>query len=369
MSIGFKKAGFKLSAGFENWDCAIKCYNNNLNNLGHVLDLSNVEEAINCVIKYKPKLIIGGPPCQDFSLAGNQIEGKRANLTYSFAQIINGCMPSYFVMENVKQVINSNAYKKSRALLKKAGYGLTEMVLDASLCNVPQKRKRFFCIGALNQNDDFLHVLLSGNQEIFPMTIREYFDTQGIDCDIEYYYRHPRTYSRRAIFSIDEPSPTIRGVNRPIPSNYTKHPNDPIFSRDIRALTCAERSFIQTFPIEYNWVGSDSSINQMIGNAVPVNLAYYVAYNLALFIKGRIDNNLLSFVDWLQNEKHLTKRAAGDVVSRALRAKKILLFSNYKKDNYLNTLYETDSFKQLNKTVQTQIKRAITLYFEYKQKG
>jgi len=51
------------------------------------------------------------------------------------------------------------------------------------------------------------------------MTVKEYL---GNEIDIEYYYRHARNYSRRAIFTVHEPSPTVRGVNRPIPPNYKK---------------------------------------------------------------------------------------------------------------------------------------------------
>ncbi|MBR1533522.1 MAG: DNA (cytosine-5-)-methyltransferase [Ruminococcus sp.] len=369
MSLGFIKAGFKLSGGFENWDYAINCFNANLNNRGHKMDLSDVSLAVEEIKKLKPELIIGGPPCQDFSVAGNQVEGERADLTYSFAEIIAKCMPKYFVMENVKQVVDSAVYLRAKHLLKKSGYGLTEKVLDASYCCVPQKRKRFFCVGAINQPDDFLEEMLSGNQSVFPMTIREYMDSQNIELDFDYYYRHPRTYARRAIFSVDEPSPTIRGVNRPKPANYKKHPKDPVDPENTRALTCTERACIQTFPIEYNWIGNDSVVDQMIGNAVPVNLAYYIAYNLRNFDKGKIDNHILSFVGWLQNEKHIKRRAAGDVVSRALRAKRILAFSNYKKNNYLKKLSETDDYQRLNKTVQAQVKRAVSLYFEYRQKG
>ena len=107
-----------------------------------------------------------------------------------------------------------------------------------------------------------------------PMTMRDYFgDTLGI----EFYYRHPRSYVRRGIFSIDEPSPTVRGVNRPMPAGYQIHPNDPIKTKDgIRSLTTIERSYIQTFPRDFRFIGSKTDLEQMIGNAVPVNLAKYV---------------------------------------------------------------------------------------------
>ena len=106
------------------------------------------------------------------------------------------------------------------------------------------------------------------------MTLRDYF---GNSLGFEFYYRHPRNYSRRAVFSIDEPAPTMRGVNRPVPKGYPGHKNDacPVTS-DLHALTTGERALIQTFPNDYKWVGNKTDVEQMIGNAVPVNLAEFV---------------------------------------------------------------------------------------------
>lgn len=369
MSLGFKNAGFKIIAGFEKWNPAYQCYNLNFNNCGIQMDLSNVQLVIEELKNLSPNIIIGGPPCQDFSLAGEQVEGERANLTYSFAQIVTGYQPQFFVMENVQQVIGSKAYEKAKKLFIQSGYGLTEIVLDASFCGVPQKRKRFFCIGALGKQDDFLMIPLLGNQSVFPLTVREYLDKNNVNFGINYYYRHPRTYGRRAIFSLDEPSPTIRGVNRPKPANYQQHPNDPVSPINVRALTYLERAQIQTFPVGFIWNPIISISEQMIGNAVPVNLAYYVAQALKKYIYGKVDTNNISFLSWLQKEKRLSKRAASDVLSRANRARKIKAFSNFKISNYLSILETTNDFKKINKSVQTQIKRAVRLYFEYKSQG
>ena len=95
---------------------------------------------------------------------------------------------------------------------------------------------------------------------------------------IDYYFRVPRSYSRRGIFSIDEPCQTIRGVDRPIPPGYPGHPSDPVeIGPDVRTLTIEERSYVQTFPKNFIFQGSKTDLNQMIGNAVPVKLAEYVA--------------------------------------------------------------------------------------------
>lgn len=365
MSLGFQDAGFNILAGFEHWSTAISCYKKNFLHPVEDVDLSDVDLSVKTIMKYSPDIIIGGPPCQDFSGAGNRIEGDRADLTVAYAKIIKAISPKYFVMENVERAASSDAYKKARVIFKEAGYGLTEKVLDASFCGVPQKRKRFFCIGFKNGQDSFLDGLLSTNQSIFPLTVREYFRQENYDLSMEYYYRHPRSYKRRGIFSVDEPSPTIRGVNRPKPGNYKKHSGDVIDPDGIRNLSCLERALIQTFPPDFIWDDASASTEQMIGNAVPVKLANYVATCLMRFIKGDTDLHNLRFIDWLKNEKNLSSEVAGDTLSRIGRAKRILDFGSEDCESYLICLRKEPHFENIAPSVQAQIRRAVRLYFEY----
>lgn len=275
LSLGFQKQGFNIVAAFEWWDAAVNCYRANFSHPVFQTDLSNVAASVKQIQPFQPDIIIGGPPCQDFSHAGKRIEAGRAVLTDAYAEIIATIKPTCFVMENVDRARNSKAYSDARKTFKEAGYGLTEVVLDASLCGTPQRRKRFICFGMQGAQDGFaLNAFLEGQAEK-PMTLRDYFgDTLGF----EYYYRHPRNYSRRAVFSIDEPAPTMRGVNRPVPKGYPGHPNDACaVTEKLHALTTSERAMIQTFPADFKWIGSKTDIEQMIGNAVPVNLAQYVA--------------------------------------------------------------------------------------------
>ncbi|MEY4531753.1 MAG: hypothetical protein RLZZ156_2474, partial [Deinococcota bacterium] len=156
------------------------------------------------------------------------------------------------------------------------------VILDASLCNVPQRRKRLFLIGQLGGADHALEPILLSKLGRRAMTIHDYF---GSSLGLEYYYRHPRSYARRGIFGIFEPSPTIRGVNRPIPSTYQLHPTDPVQSlAGVRPLTTLERAQIQTFPKGFEFIGTKSALEQQIGNAVPVNLSAYVAQCLLEFM-------------------------------------------------------------------------------------
>ncbi len=275
MSLGFQKAGFDIQAAYELWEPAIKCYQNNFKHPIYQTDLRNIDLVVKHISQFAPDMIIGGPPCQDFSHAGKRNEGSNANLTIVFAEIITRVKPTWIVMENVDRAKHSGAYASAKGILNDAGYGLTERVLDASLCGVPQRRKRLFCVGCLGEIDNFLGGYLDFNLACKPMSIRECL---GDELGIQYYYRHPRNYSRRAIFSIDEPAPTIRGVNRPVPKGYLGHPGDPIpVSSNIRPLTTLERARIQTFPASFIWTGSKTALEQIIGNAVPVELASFVA--------------------------------------------------------------------------------------------
>ena len=279
MSLGFERAGFDVVAAFDSWDPAVSCYSINFDHPIIKTDLSMVAAVLPKLKSLRPEVIIGGPPCQDFSSAGKRIEAGRADLTNSFAQIIAKLKPAAFVMENVERARLSNAYAKAKSVLTKANYQLTELLLDSSFFGVPQIRKRLFCIGILDGTDDSaVAENISAMASDHPMTVREYL---GNEFGIQYYYRHPRNYSRRAVYSIDEPSATIRGVNRPVPPGYPGHPNDACkVTSSLRPLTMAERARIQTFPRSFQLVGNKSEIEQLIGNAVPVELARVVGLGL-----------------------------------------------------------------------------------------
>jgi len=275
LSLGFQNAGFSIKAAFDNWQPAIEVYKANFAHKIFDLDLSE-DSSIEILKYFSPKMIIGGPPCQDFSSAGKRDETLgRADLTLTFAKIVTQLRPEWFVMENVPRIIKSNVLREAKTIFKDAGYGLTETILDASFCQVPQIRKRFFLIGHLHSANDFLDFYLEKNQTARPMTVHEYF---GENLDVEFYYRHPRSYQRRGIYSVHEPSPTVRGVNRPIPKTYVKHSGDACEPNGkVRPLTTVERSYLQTFPKNFKFFGNKSNLEQMIGNAVPVKLAEYVA--------------------------------------------------------------------------------------------
>ncbi|MFG3818571.1 DNA cytosine methyltransferase [Limnothrix redekei LRLZ20PSL1] len=283
LSLGFQNAGFDLIAAFDSWIPAIKVYEENFQHPIFNRDLSSPDIYLE-IASLDPEIIIGGPPCQDFSSAGKRDESLgRADLTMSFASIVSQVKPRWFVMENVERISKSHVLQRVLEAFKKEGYGLTSSVLNASYCGVPQTRKRYFLIGQLGGRDNALTSYLLANQSQKPMTVFEYLENR---LGIEYFYRHPRSYQRRAIFSVHEPSPTIRGVNRPIPKTYKQHPGDACkVNENLRPLTTIERSYIQTFPETFKFQGSKSDLEQMIGNAVPVKMGEYVGRSILQYIQ------------------------------------------------------------------------------------
>lgn len=275
LSLGFQNAGFNITDAYDFWDLAIEIYNNNFSHPIHKLDLGN-PDSIDIIAQAAPNFIIGGPPCQDYSTSGKRDESQgRAALSLAYANIVASIRPQFFLMENVPNMQKGKTIGKVNKIFKEAGYGLNQLVLDASLCGVPQKRLRFITFGVLDGTEGEALPYFTKNLAKKSMTLRDYF---GDSLGFEHYFRVPTSYKRRGVYSIDEPSMTIRGVDRPVPTGYPGHPADsaPI-SPDIRALTYQERAQIQTFPKDFIWKGSKTQVNQAIGNAVPVRFAQYLA--------------------------------------------------------------------------------------------
>ena len=110
LSLGFKNAGFEIVAAFDNWQPAIEVYKDNFIHPIFDIDLSqNINYQL--IAQFNPEIIIGGPPCQDFSSAGKRNENLgRANLTLVFTNIVTLIKPKWFVMENVDRIIKSNLF-------------------------------------------------------------------------------------------------------------------------------------------------------------------------------------------------------------------------------------------------------------------
>ena len=281
LSLGFEKAGFDVLCGVDSWGCAVETYSANFDHPCVNVDAGGVDAVVGVLSPFfegtevvRPGLI-GGPPCQDFSSAGKRVEGGRAGLTEKFAEVAGVLRPGFVVMENVPQAVKAGSYQRALGMLQEFGYSVGTIVLDASKCGVPQRRKRLFALGFEDADVvEYVLGLLESEQDDVSLTVREYF---GDGLEFDHYYNPPRSYARRGVFSVDEPAPTLRGVNRPVPPGYVPHRGDTAPIEGVRALTYRERAAIQTFPDDFEFLGSKTNVEQMIGNAVPVNLGLFVA--------------------------------------------------------------------------------------------
>lgn len=364
LSQGFVQAGLDLVVAVENWTEAREVYKQNFDHPVLDIDISNVDKVARSLRKYKLDVLAGGPPCQDFSAAGARSEGDRAELTVSFAQLAVSLKPTWFLIENVPEIRRSSAWARSKKILKKAGYGITECTLDASYFGVPQIRKRFFAIGRLDEDDHFLESMLTKKHRSDRMTVRDYV---GNEFGIDFYYRHPRNWGRRAIYSLDEPSATIRSTNRPIPPGYSPHQNDAAPIAGIRPLTPFQRARIQTFPKKFKFNGTATDRDIMIANAVPVSLAQHVGKTLLSYeaLRDIVPSNR-NFRKWLVKSKRFTIRSAASIVNRVRRVENLIEAPLYSTPlRTLRSLRGLDAFSKLTPNVKLQIKRAIELKHEF----
>lgn len=112
--------------------------------------------------KYKNKvdLLIGGSPCQSFSMVGKRkgFEDTRGTLFYEFARIVDECKPKVFIFENVKGLINhdnGNTFDIIKATFDELGYKYYYQVLNSKDYGIPQHRERIFVIGFKNKQEEF----------------------------------------------------------------------------------------------------------------------------------------------------------------------------------------------------------------------
>lgn len=258
--------------------------------------------------------IIGGPPCQSWSEAGSLkgINDSRGQLFFDYIRILADKQPSFFVAENVSGMMakrNSEAVENIVNLFEKANYDVYIELVDAYDFGVPQNRKRVFYIGFrkdLNIKDfviekPILDKKLTLKDAIWDLRnsalpALEKNKTNGNNCKVinhEYFTGgfSPIYMSRNRVRGWDEPSFTIQASGRQAPL----HPQAPkmemvdknkrIFVKGkenlYRRLSVREIARIQGFPDDFKFYYENLNDGyKMIGNAVPVNLAYQVALSI-----------------------------------------------------------------------------------------
>ena len=119
LSLGFQNAGYKIIAAFDKWGIAVDIYRKNFDHSIYESDLEDGDTQEK-IVQMQPDIIIGGPPCQDFSSAGHRnVQLGRAELTLTFCDIVIKANPKYFLMENVPEITKSQHLKDVKMKLKK----------------------------------------------------------------------------------------------------------------------------------------------------------------------------------------------------------------------------------------------------------
>ncbi len=318
LDLGFEKAGFNViwanEYDKEIWDTYKANHKNTCLDKRSIVQIKS-EEVPDC------EGIIGGPPCQSWSEAGalRGINDKRGQLFYDFIRILEAKQPKFFLAENVSGMLlprHKEALENIKEMFRNAGkgYELSFKLLNASDYNVPQDRKRVFFIGIRKDlnfkfefpNTKFPKISLEqaiGDLKETVLPAKDSNRTNGDKCSVpnhEYMTGGFSTLfmSRNRVRSWNEQSFTIQAGGRHAPL----HPQAPkmkfieqnkrIFvpgKEDLyRRLSIRECARVQTFPDDFIFhYNSVSAGYKMIGNAVPVNLARFLASS----IKEQIESN------------------------------------------------------------------------------
>ena len=230
LDLGFEKAGFEISVAVEQDSSCCNTLRKNRPNLniieGDITKISTKSLLKSAKLKpLQPSLVIGGVPCQPFSLAGNRMgmDDERGKLVLYFARVVRESLPKGFVIENVKGMIN---WQKGRAIEaikkefedpisfkgKKYQYKIEYKVLNAADFGVPQRRERLFMVG--NRIDKEFQ---------FPEPTHQEFNNQ---TDLFGKKLQPYMTVEDAIGSLppaDEPSKTAKKVSKSIKGRIAKH--------------------------------------------------------------------------------------------------------------------------------------------------
>lgn len=292
LTYGFKQAGFNTILGIDADPVAIETFKiNNGESAALCMDIRKVtKEQINAILNNKKvDVVIGGPPCQGFSMAGkrNQTD-PRNSLFREFLRMVSYIKPKIFVIENVPGLISMQTQEKRRVIdiieteAKSLGYHISYKVLNSADFGVPQKRRRIFIVGSIDQKLEInpkikkqnapVKKVLSPREEV----PEKYFYSKKM---IRGFLRREKINSslgrgfRWQFLDPEKPSYTI-------PARYWKDGSNALIKysdKAIRMLTPRECALIQSFPRGYNFIGSEKNVYTQIGNAVPPQLAKAVA--------------------------------------------------------------------------------------------
>lgn len=318
LDLGFKKAGFEIPIANEFDKTIYETFKINHPNTRLIEgDIRNIKEE-----DFPDEIdgIIGGPPCQSWSEAGalRGIDDERGQLFYEYIRILKSKQPKFFLAENVSGMLanrHSDAVKNIVSMFEECGYDVTITLVNAKDYGVAQERKRVFYIGFRKDlsiefkfpkgstSDDEKKLTLKDiiwdlQDSAVPALPKNKHNPEAMNNN-EYFTGSYSTIfmSRNRVKNWDEQAFTVQASGRqcqlhPQAPKMIKHGhNDCRFVEGkeclYRRMTVREVARVQGFPDDFKFIyNSVDNAYKMIGNAVPVNLAY----EIALAIKDSLQN-------------------------------------------------------------------------------
>ena len=312
LDLGFERAGFDIVVANE-FDKTI-CPTFKLNHPKTHLIEGDIRDIKEEDFPDEVDGIIGGPPCQSWSEAGalRGIEDERGKLFYDYIRILKNKRPKFFLAENVSGMLanrHSQAVKNIVEMFSQCGYNVSITVANAKNYGVAQERKRVFYIG-FRKDLDLKYVFPEGStrEDAEKLTLRDVIwdlqftavpagDKNRRNPDAvnnnEYFVGAYSSIfmSRNRVKSWDEQAYTVQASGRqcqlhPQAPKMEKIGKDkcrfvPGMEQLYRRMTVREVARIQGFPDDFKFVYDlVDTAYKMIGNAVPVNLAYEIAVSI-----------------------------------------------------------------------------------------
>lgn len=324
LDLGFKRAGFKIPVANEFDKNIFKTFKENHSDT-HLIEADIRKISKNNIESYLTEEItgiIGGPPCQSWSEAGNLIgiNDERGKLFFDYIRLLRDFTPKFFLAENVSGMLaerHSKAVESILKLFEDSGYQVTLNLVNAKDYGVAEERKRVFFIGfrkdlgilfkfprgstAENSKKITLRDIIWDLQyNAVPAGEKNHHNPNAINNN-EYFTGNfsPIFMSRNRVKNWDEQAFTVQASGR----QCQLHPQAPKmikFGKNdcrfvsgkenlYRRMTVREIARIQGFPDDFKFIYENiNDAYKMIGNAVPVNLAYEIAVAIKNSLEEKI---------------------------------------------------------------------------------
>ncbi len=324
LDLGFEKAGFNIPVANEFDRTIFETFKIN-HPKTHLIERDIRQVTKDDIFPYLNGKgvdgVIGGPPCQSWSEAGSLrgIEDARGQLFFDYIRVLKEFKPKFFLAENVSGMLANRHNEAVQNILKmfdEANYDVSLTLVNAKDYGVAEERKRVFYIGFRKDlKIDFVFPKGSTEDDTKKITLRDiiwdlqetavpsaeknHHNPEAINNN-EYYTGaySPIFMSRNRVKSWDEQAFTVQASGRQCqlhpqaPKMVKFGKNDCRFVEGkenlYRRMTIREVARVQGFPDDFKFIyNKTNNAYKMIGNAVPVNLAYEIAVAIKLFLEGK----------------------------------------------------------------------------------